>query len=394
MATGDDPDLSSRLVAGRYDVGEALGHGGMGGVWMAEDRKLKRKVAVKLLSPQLAAKADVRERFEAEALASGRLNHPNVVSVYDAGEHEGIPFLVMELLSGRTLAEEFGKGPLNPERVIKLGLQALAGLQAAHTAGIVHRDIKPGNILFTTAGDSVKVADFGIAKGTEGLDADLTQTGVLIGTPAFLAPERISGKPATALSDLYSLGVVLYEALAGRRPFVAETVLGLASKIQNEEIPPLRGAQPDLDPKLASVVERAMSKIPEDRFQTAGEMAEALAAARTVEAPDINGQTVVAPVKRHDRGDRTQVLKVPASDVPGKPLQVRRTSRLRPGTIAAGLAVATLLLIAAIIAAQNFGRAPAPTPTFEPSPLPSSATPLPSPLDQSLNRLQDAVRPA
>ncbi len=167
MASDTLPPSGSRLIAGRYQLDDMVGRGGMAGVWMAEDLKLHRKVAVKLLTEAMRANPEVKERFQAEAHAAARLNHPNVVAVYDTGEHDGVPFIVMELLSGRTLADELKKGPMEPQRVGRIAGQVLSGLRAAHAAGIVHRDIKPGNILFTSDADSVKVADFGIAKGGE-----------------------------------------------------------------------------------------------------------------------------------------------------------------------------------------------------------------------------------
>jgi eukaryotic-like serine/threonine-protein kinase len=268
-----DVDRPPMTLGDRYQLLEVVGQGGMGEVWAARDLRLNRDVAVKRLSPQMASQAGVRERFEAEARAAARLNHPNVVVVYDSGEHEGTPYLVMELLSGRTLGDELALGPLDPERVRSLGLQVLDALAASHRAGILHRDIKPGNLLVAADG-STKVGDFGIAKSTEGLD--LTSTGMIVGTAAYLAPERLAGEPATPQADLYALGVVLYEALTGRKPFQADTPMGLVRAVEAHNAVPLAAARPGLDPSLAAAVERAMAADPTRRFASAADMAAAL----------------------------------------------------------------------------------------------------------------------
>src|SRR5205085_5453763 len=182
-------------LADRYQLRGLIGRGGMGEVWAARDLRLERDVAVKRLSPHLASEPGVRERFEAEARAAAGLNHPNVVAVFDSGEHDGVPFLVMELLPGRTLADELADGPLAPERARRIGAEVAAALAASHAAGVLHRDVKPGNVLLAADG-TAKVGDFGIAKSTEGLD--LTTTGTIVGTAAYLAPERLAGAPATA----------------------------------------------------------------------------------------------------------------------------------------------------------------------------------------------------
>jgi serine/threonine protein kinase, bacterial len=268
------------LLASRYRLGAVLGSGGMATVYDAVDERLERPVAVKVLRPALAGRADVRARFESEARSAAQLTHPNVVAVFDTGEaDDGTPFLVMERLPGETLGDRLRAGApdgVDVDWLLRVAGDVLGALGAAHAAGIVHRDVKPGNILIGTDG-CAKVGDFGIAKSLEvAAAADLTSTNQLIGTPAYLAPERIAGRPATVQADLYALGVVLWEGLAGRKPFDGATPVATAYAIQHEDPPSLASLRPDLRPALVAAVERAMARAPEDRFATAAEMATAL----------------------------------------------------------------------------------------------------------------------
>jgi len=260
-------------ITERYELGPEIGHGGMGVVHRARDLRVGRDVAIKIMRQDLADSTTVRQRFSDEAVAAARLHSRHAVLVFDAGERESRPFVVMELLSGRSLADELRDGPLEPERVRRFALEALDALEEAHGAGIVHRDVKPGNMLLTHD-DHVKVADFGIAKIAE--QPDLTLTGEVLGTAAYLAPERLAGETATPASDLYSLGVVMYEALTGRRPFVGTSPVELARAIEANHAARVRDLRPETEPELANVVERALRKRPQDRFADATEMAAAL----------------------------------------------------------------------------------------------------------------------
>ena len=269
------------VIAGRYRLGDLLGRGGMADVYDGLDLRLERAVAVKLLRPEMVARDDVRTRFEAEARAAAGLTHPNAVAVFDTGEHEGAPYLVMERLPGTTLADRIAEGPVDPVWMCRAACGVLGALSVAHEAGIVHRDVKPGNILLAADG-TAKIADFGIAKSVSPSDGstdgrrDLTATGQLLGTPAYLAPERIEGEPATARSDLWALGVVLYEALTGVKPFTGRTPLDVASAVVAGDHVPLEKRRPEVDPLLASTIERAMDRDPQRRFPTATAMAAAL----------------------------------------------------------------------------------------------------------------------
>ena len=238
-------DRPRRVLGERYELVEVVGRGAMGEVWAAQDLRLDRRVAVKVVRAPVASDPAVRARFGTEARAAARLSHPNVVTVFDSGEDDGTPFLVMELLSGRTLADELAEGPLSPKRALAVGVDVLGGLAASHHAGILHRDIKPANVLLAEDG-TARLADFGIAKSIEGGDA--TATGVVLGTAAYLAPERLAGHAATAQSDLYAVGAVLYEALAGRTPFSAETPLARLRAIDRHAASPLRDLRPELNP--------------------------------------------------------------------------------------------------------------------------------------------------
>jgi serine/threonine-protein kinase len=351
-------------LAGRYELGEVIGRGGMGEVRAGTDRRLGRPIAVKLLRADLADDPEIRARFEGEARAAARLAHPNVVAVFDTGEVDGQPFIVMERLPGDTLADAIAREPLSPDAARRMAGQMLGALQVAHDAGIVHRDVKPGNLLRADDG-SWKVADFGIAKSTEAA-VDLTLTGKLIGTPAYLAPERIAGRAATPASDIYSAGVVLAEALTGAHP-------------DDDDAEPRR----DLDPALAAVVSRAMAQDPAQRFASADEMREAL----TTTGPATVPSTPV-PSGSSPTATATRVL----------PHRSRPRTRLHPGWIAAALA-ALVVVVALVFAMQQDGDGDAPMPAQDTAPStvavdePGAGAPLPESLDDALERLAESVQP-
>ena len=258
-----------KVLLDRYELGEIIGTGGMGEVRAARDLTLDRPVAIKFLRSHLAPTDEVRARFDSEAKAAAKLTHPNIVGVFDSGEDDGVPFIVMEQLSGRTLADRIAEGPLSEADARQLTLEILSALEASHEEGILHRDLKPGNVMLTEKGVA-KVADFGIAKVTEGLD--LTTSGLTLGTPAYLAPERVAGEPATPSTDVYSAGVVLYEMLSGKKPFEADTPLAMVRAIQEEDPEPLANVRPDVDPRLVAIVDTALAKDPRRRYPAAEAM--------------------------------------------------------------------------------------------------------------------------
>jgi serine/threonine protein kinase len=236
-----------------------LGHGGMASVYAARDTGLDRTVAVKVLADNLAGDEDLRRRFLREARLAARLSHPNVVNVFDAGEDDGQPYIVMELVEGETLAE---RGRVPPDEARGLALQAARGLAHAHEAGLVHRDIKPGNLLLRRDG-TLKIADFGIARAAE--TTALTQAGTVLGTAAYLAPEQALGEEVTPAADVYSLGAVLYELLTGRPPFEFDSLADLAEKQRAMAIAPVRELTPQVPRDLEDLVMRCLARNPSYR---------------------------------------------------------------------------------------------------------------------------------
>jgi serine/threonine protein kinase len=366
------------LIAGRYELGPVLRRGGMADVHEGMDRRLERPVAIKLLRPDMVDRADVRLRFESEARAAARLSHPNAVAVFDTGEHDGTPYIVMERLPGRTLADLIAEGPVDAAWLTEAAGGVLSALGAAHAAGIVHRDVKPANILLSADGGA-KIADFGIAKSAElasgaGRGAtDLTMTGQLVGTPAYLAPERLAGAPATFLSDLYSMGVVLYEALAGEKPFAGESFIAVAQAVQSGEHRPLAEARPDLDADVAAAVERAMTRDPSLRYPSA----EAMAAALTGAPPAVAG---TAATVLPGQGEETTLLATEpdsftrVSDAPPMPLAVSPRRRRVP--IALPLTAAgALLVVLLLVLGTSGGSDPRPATTTVPAPTVTTAPP-------------------
>ena len=280
--TGPDAVPTGRrmpLIAGRYELAEPLGSGGMARVVAAHDRVLGRRVAVKLVHESLPVDDASAQRLLREARAAARLHHPHTVAVFDAGEDAGRPFVVMELIEGEHLGQRLGRvGRLAPAEAVPIAAAVLDALAAAHDRGLVHRDVKPSNILLPVAG-GVKLADFGIAKELSALATALTATGQVLGTPRYLAPEQAAGAPAGPASDLYAVGAVLFEALAGHAPFDGPSPLAVAAAHQRDPVPSLRQAAPRVPPQLAAAVERALAKAPGDRHPDARAMREALGSA-------------------------------------------------------------------------------------------------------------------
>ncbi len=268
----------SDLLAGRYELGDRLGVGGMSTVRVAHDRRLEREVAVKLLAEHLAEDPQFVARFRREALAAARLVHPNIVQVFDFGldDASGRSYIVMERIRGQSAAEILrDRGILTVSEALAIVSHACRGLDYAHRNGVVHRDVKPGNLLRSDEG-IVKVADFGIAKNL-GDESSITQAGSVLGTAAYLAPEQAHGEEAGPRADLYSLGVVAYQLLSGRLPYDAQSLTELALKQQREAPALLHNLNPEVTPELAAAIDRALALEASDRFASAEEMRAALA---------------------------------------------------------------------------------------------------------------------
>src|SRR6187551_1886243 len=287
-----DPLLGT-TVAGRYKVLQLLGEGGMGQVYLAEHVAIEKRVALKVLRAEYASKGEIVTRFQQEAISASRIKHPNALDVFDFGQLEnGCFYLAMEYLEGNDLADELQRARvLTPPRALPIAMQICRPLSAAHAKGVVHRDMKPENVFLQRTGDGeeiVKIVDFGIAQlkpsneeaAATASHRRLTRTGMIFGTPEYMAPEQASGKHADLRCDVYAVGIILFELFTGAVPFTGETFLGVLTKHLNEVAPSMRAVYPDLQisTELEGVVSRALAKDPLQRFQTMNELAAALAA--------------------------------------------------------------------------------------------------------------------
>ena len=271
---GFSNDVSGLTLNGRYQLVKLIGGGGMAQVYQARDLVLRRLVAVKILRDQYASDPKFVERFQREAEASAGLSHPNIVSIYDVGKENGLHYIVMDHIQGETLRDYVVRSaPLPTGVVVEIGAQIALALESAHRNGLIHRDIKPGNVMLTTDG-SVKVVDFGIAKGTSYLS--LTSTGVALGTVAYMSPEQIKGGQLGPHSDIYSLGVTLYEMATGKLPFESDSDVGMALKHISELPIPPHQVNRGVPAQLAAIIMRSLEKDPAQRFSSAIQMARAL----------------------------------------------------------------------------------------------------------------------
>jgi len=402
--------MSTPKTIGRYEILDELGHGAMGSVFRANDPAMNRIVALKTILPVALASeqgGEYRQRFYREARAAGALAHPGIVPVFDVGEHEGVPYLVMEFVKGETLDHAIKKGErFSLERVCEIGQQIAEALGYAHRNGVIHRDIKPANILLTSAeayGDErPKITDFGVAKLTAG---EITTTGQLLGTPAFMPPEQFTGTPIDGRADLFSLGVILYWMATGEQPFSGETMTAVSYKIvHTEPIPPAK-LNPAIPAKLEAVILKCLAKNPADRYQTGEEVAQALAQLRAGEKA--SSLQTTAPLTRgtgkasEDTFDLNPTLPSILPSVAGAKAAIKQS---QPAKKQDALFVVAVVLLAAVAASGWYWRlhrhsapqqpppaatassqpeiAPIPAPTAEPERTPTgtnsaAASPMP-----------------
>ncbi|MFI1303823.1 protein kinase domain-containing protein [Streptomyces sioyaensis] len=323
--------MENRILGQRYELVEQLGHGGMGTVYRAHDHRLRRTVAVKTLSAELALQPEFLSRFQREAHAAAALNHPGVATVHDVGEDASggaaEPYLVMEYVEGTTLSHVLKGGALPPAQAVDVVGQVLEALEHSHRHAIVHRDIKPANVMLAGTG-KIKVVDFGIAKALSEVATRLTGTGVAVGTPAYLAPEQIKGGDTDHRTDLYAVGALLYELLTGRPPYTGDSPFSVMHQhLTADPVPPSR-LRPELPPALDAVIVRALHKDREDRFADAAAMRTALsAAARTTPPP-----AVPTPTARDPRAGAVAPAAVASPAPPGEG-PAPRPARRRPGRV-------------------------------------------------------------
>src|SRR3954454_20157573 len=334
-----------RLLGGRYELDGVIGRGGMAEVYRARDLRLDRVVAIKTLRSDLARDPAFQARFRREAQSAASLNHPAIVAVYDTGEGRtgnGVsPYIVMEYVEGRTLRQVIeAEGRLLPQRALEITAQICTALDPAHRAGIVHRDVKPGNVMLTPAGE-LKVMDFGIARAVTSTAATMTQTAAVIGTAHYLSPEQARGEHVDARSDIYSTGCLLYELLTGAPPFAGDSAVAVAYQhVREDPVPPSR-IEPDVPAAADAIVLKAMAKNPANRYQTAADMRadiERALAGRPVEATPVLTE------------DAATLAPSPATTV------LLRQQQPRAGRAAAyiGLAAATIaVFLIALVVARN-----------------------------------------
>ncbi|HEU5143252.1 MAG TPA: protein kinase [Solirubrobacterales bacterium] len=339
MSARPSSSMIGTVLSDRYKLEAKLGSGGMSTVYLARDQTLDRPVAVKVMHREMSEQEDQLQRFRQEARAVAKLSHPNVVSVIDAGEDGGHPYIVFEYVKGETLKQRIARvGALDTQDAIAYAIEVARGLGVAHARNMVHRDIKPQNVLIDEDGRA-KLTDFGISRQLE--QDGMTATGRVLGTTDYVAPEQAMGRGVDPRSDLYSLGVVLYEMLVGQVPFHADSQVGVAMKHVNEELPDVQRRRPEVSAAVALVVERATAKDPGERYQAIAEMVDDLETALEVEAARAGATT----------GEATSVLET----VPGPRRKLSRGARWSWAAIVALLLIAGGTLLAVQLISSGIG---------------------------------------
>ena len=380
----NDPE---QRTIGRYVVTGALGSGAMGTVYRAQDPLIERTVAIKVLAIDMhtASESGFRERFFREAKSAGSLSHPNIVTIHDVGECNGTPYIAMEFLPGLTLRESLDSGVVLPVRkIIDIGMLVARGVDYAHQNGVIHRDIKPANIMLARSG-TVKIMDFGIAVAT---DSGRTMPDAVLGSPRYMAPEQILNAPVDARTDVFALGVVLYEMLAGKDPFEGSTIPAVMHKVLHVSPPPPASFNPDVPPALDAIVMRALSKNPEDRFQRAKDLGRALGALRReLKTPPARRPAVPAA------NDTADAPPAPvAQQTAPRPAARPQQNPIYPRAIRWGgllVAAAAVLMIVTAVVRTGFRAPPAPAP--QASTLAAATEPLPASGTSSLAQAAEYV---
>jgi len=335
------------MQLGTYELISRLGAGGMGEVWRAEDTKLLRQVAIKILPAQLAADPEWKDRFLREARTIAQMNHPNIATIYSIDQQGETFFIAMELIEGEPLSSLIAKGPMIPADAVRAAVHVADGLSEAHEKGIVHRDIKPENIIVSPK--LVKVLDFGIAKQIGGTaDPALTQGGMVLGTPHYMSPEQALGRAVDARTDIFSLGVVLYEALSGQKPFTGGAVTEILLQIVMTEPRDIAIAAAGINPKLADVVRRCMKKQPDDRFPNCDELRKALTES-VREDPNLRRQSSVPTINLKREEKKEEPEKTEPAPLPTQ-VRVQQPANPRYRALVADDDPATRYLLGSILA--------------------------------------------
>ncbi|GAA0715723.1 hypothetical protein GCM10010199_16650 [Dactylosporangium roseum] len=345
------------MLAGRYELRSLIGRGGMAQVWAGHDQRLDRDVAVKLLEHTDLRDSTVLDRFDREARTVAKLSHPNIIAIHDVGTDHGTPFLIMELVEGSSLADLLIAGPVDPTRAVDIAMQVCDALTVAHAAGVVHRDVKPANILITGTGQ-VKVCDFGIAKMTGADQANLTASAQAIGTSAYMAPEQVAGGPVDARTDLYALGCVLYAMLTGQPPFTGDNAVQVAWQHLNQAPPPPSARCPGLPPPLDALIAALLAKQAADRPATAARTRADLAQlgsgpAATTAMPSMGTERTFRASAAVHQPTRT-IPTMTAGDDPSAVPQ--RSGRIRPGSavlLALAVAVSAVVVFALVLVVRS-----------------------------------------
>ncbi len=361
------PGELGRLAS--FAVSAVIGRGGMGVVLKALDAGLNRPVAIKVLAPHFASSGAARKRFAREAQAAAAVAHDHVVAIHGVDTWKGLPYLVMAYVAGRSLQERLdAEGPLGVKEILRIGMQTAAGLAAAHAQGLVHRDVKPANILLENGVERVRLTDFGLARAVD--DASLTQSGVVAGTPQYMAPEQARGEAVDHRADLFALGSTLYALCTGHAPFRAESAMAVLRRVSDDQPRPIREINPDIPAWLAGVVERLHAKNPAERFQSAAEVA------------DLLGRCL-AHVQQPDS--------VPLPEgVAGSATARRRARRAAAATLLL-VVVGAVAALSATPLGRFFVRAPDAAPLAEP-PVPGAPAPRPADEEDPLRRDADRLR--